>query len=155
MYLGEHDRTGKSNICKSDNRGPWPLYEEITHIPLMVRLPGGEGKGKRVKELVQQVDLMPAILDIADIKDKPPLHGNSLLPLIRGEGWDRSYAFSLCAPLAEEGLGEMNWSTVRDKEWAYLVGGREEDKEELYRLDKDPAQENNVAGENKDIEGPI
>ncbi len=151
MYLGEHDRTGKSNICKADNRGPWPLYEEITHIPLMVRLPGGEGKGKRVKELVQQVDLMPAILDIADIKDKPPMHGNSLLPLIRGKGWDRPYAFSLCAPLAEEGLGGMNWSTVRDKEWAYLVGGREEDKEELYHLDKDPAQENNVAGENKDI----
>ncbi len=151
MYLGEHNRTGKSNICKADNRGPWPLYEEITHIPLMVRLPGGEGKGKRVKELVQQVDLMPTILDMADIKDKPPLHGKSLLPLIRGEGGNRPYAFSICGPLAEESLGGIHWSTVQDKEWAYLVGGREEDKEELYRLDKDPAQENNVAGENKDI----
>lgn len=152
IYLGEHNRTGKSNICKSDDRGPWPLYEEITHIPLMIRLPGGEGKG-RVRELVQQVDLMPTILDAANIKHKPPMHGKPLLPLIKGgdESWDRPYAFSIYAPSAGESLGGINWSTVRDKEWAYLVGGREGDKEELYCLARDPGQENNVAGKNKGV----
>ncbi len=40
MYIGEHDRTGKSNLSDDDDRGPWPLYEEITHIPLIVKAPG-------------------------------------------------------------------------------------------------------------------
>ena len=32
MSLGEHNRTGKSNINKNDERF-WPLYPEIVHIP--------------------------------------------------------------------------------------------------------------------------
>ena len=35
MFVGEHDRTGKSNIHPEDDR-VWPLYEEISRIPLMI-----------------------------------------------------------------------------------------------------------------------
>lgn len=152
MYIGEHNRTGKSNICKVDSRGPWPLYEEITHIPLMIRLPGGEGKG-RVNELVQQVDLFPTILDIAGIKEKLNFHGMSLLPLIKNEQiqWKRRYAFSIYAAFGGESEGGVHWSTVRDKEWSFLTGGRVEDSEELYNLEEDPVEEKNLISQYRDI----
>jgi len=37
---------------------PWP-YEELTHIPFILRHPDGVGKGKRVKGFVHTCDVMP------------------------------------------------------------------------------------------------
>ena len=60
MFVGEHNRTGKSNIHQEDDR-VWPLYEEISHIPLMIAAPGVEG-GRRVSGLTQSVDLLPTLM---------------------------------------------------------------------------------------------
>ena len=57
MFVGEHNRTGKSNIHSEDDR-VWPLYEEISHIPLMIAAPEVAG-GRQVSALTQSVDLLP------------------------------------------------------------------------------------------------
>ncbi len=114
VYLGEHNRTGKLNITKTDPRGPWPLYEELIHVPFLVKMPGQEYRGKTISELVQPTDILPTVLEMAGINSKRrlpgkaplpyreiaqelkgimygrekglnPLYGKSLLPLIRGE----------------------------------------------------------------------
>ncbi len=124
ILFGEHNRTGKLNISKIDQRGPWPLYDPVIKVPLLVKMPGQEAKGSRVAEMVQHIDLLPTILELAQIdptqplpgkaplpfreiaqelkgvmrgRDKGlnPLDGKSLLPLVRGEGdWNREYVFS-------------------------------------------------------------
>ena len=33
--LGEHNRTGKSNICDHDERY-WPIYPEVGHVPFLI-----------------------------------------------------------------------------------------------------------------------
>ena len=63
-----------------------PCYNEIYRIPMMISLPGMTGPS-RCAALTQNIDLMPTILDFFGIGLEDcwhPLHGHSLLPLLRG-----------------------------------------------------------------------
>lgn len=80
ILLGEHNCTGKLNITKTDPRGPWPLYHEVIHVPLFIKLPGEAHKGKRIDELVQPVDIFATILELAGIDLNNPLPGKAPLP---------------------------------------------------------------------------
>lgn len=79
-YLGEHNCTGKINIYKGDDRGPWPLYEELIRVPLAIKLPGQAHAGKTVKALTRVVDLFPTFLNLAGISLNRQLPGQALLP---------------------------------------------------------------------------
>jgi len=41
FYLGEHGLVGKHTVLEPEKG--WPLYGEVAHIPLMVKVPGTEG----------------------------------------------------------------------------------------------------------------
>jgi len=147
MYIGEHNRCGKSNICDYDDRGPWPLYDEVAHIPLMVRIPGM--KPRRIKHLVQPPDIMPTLLDLAGIAAPEQVQGCSLAPLLKGGRKPvREYAF--CSTALNPGKNKPK-TTVRDKNWTLIIGGKEGDGPELYDLRKDRAQRKNVFRGNKDV----
>jgi arylsulfatase A-like enzyme len=104
--LGEHGLVGA--------RRPW-LYEELVHIPLIIRLPHGIAGGARIGALTQPVDLMPTLLEAFDLTSLD-CHGSSLLPLIRGEQERiRDYA---CSGL--ETGGELEYS-LRTLDWAFLL----------------------------------
>ena len=138
MFVGEHNRTGKTNIHPDDER-VWPLYQELSHIPLMVSAPRVSG-GRRVGELTQSVDLLPTLMDLAGVKHKNlEMHGHSLRPLLRGDtkDWPRKYAFS--SPFIRTG-----GPTVTDKRWTYISYGEKGGKPELYDLKSDPGQKKNV-----------
>ena len=75
--LGEHGFMAKNYM---------PAYNEVYHIPMLVSLPGMT-ETTRCGALTQNIDLMPTILDFHGIDVNTchhPLHGKSLLPLIRG-----------------------------------------------------------------------
>ena len=138
MFLGEHDRTGKSNITEGDDR-VWPLYRELTHVPLMVAGPRIRG-GRRVRELTQSVDLLPTLLDLSGMgTGGMDMHGLSLKPLLAGKAgrWPRRYAFSSV-------FLQSGGPTVTDKRWTYLSYGEKGGKPELYDMREDPGQKRNV-----------
>lgn len=62
------------------------LYEATQHIPAVLRLPGGAGGGRRLGELVSQVDVAPTFCALAGLEPLPGAQGVSLLPLARGDG---------------------------------------------------------------------
>ena len=124
--LGEH---GYIRKAKPFN------YEELVHIPWIIRHPEGVGRGKRVKAIVQTVDLMPTILNFLSVPTdeielpflaptksmfpqdkkvasmKVRLHGHNLLPLIIGDLEKvRDYAYI--------GHYGRQWS-IRSHEWSY------------------------------------
>jgi arylsulfatase A-like enzyme len=114
-YLfGEHDLTGKSMMPEKEG-GAFSyeairMYNEIRHVPLMIRLPG-QAKSQRVQAFCQAPDVMPTILEMAGLVStesvagqtrtqalqcgmftteawqfRPEtLHGRSLMPVMRGE----------------------------------------------------------------------
>jgi hypothetical protein len=61
------------------------LEDDVTHVPLMVRMPGGEHGGERVDGVVELVDIYPTILERAGAM--PPVHmrGQSFGAALRGE----------------------------------------------------------------------
>ncbi|HEX5011451.1 MAG TPA: sulfatase [Planctomycetota bacterium] len=71
----EHAQLFGHNVC----------YDEVLHVPLLIRLPGGRGGGQRVDQTVQLVDLYPTVAELAGLRaDRPYLHGRSLAPLLEG-----------------------------------------------------------------------
>lgn len=87
-------------IYLSDHGAPMPRgkmtsYEGGVHIPLIMWMPEEIESGLVRDELVSTVDLMPTILDFADVKVPDGLTGQSLRPLLEGENppW-REYLFT-------------------------------------------------------------
>jgi len=182
IYIGEHDRTGKSNLSvERDPRGTWPLYEEASRLPLAIKMPGQQFKGKRVREIVQPVDILPTILELTgidpsmnlpgnsvlpdrELKDHAgikygreqglnPFHGRSLMPLIQGDGndWDREYAFSAHETLLPDPNAMLFWTTITGKAFTLALGGSPDHMPEMYDLNADPKQETNVYAQHRDI----
>ncbi len=60
------------------------LFETTTHVPLMIRWPGAERRGRRLPGLVQTIDLFPSLLAAAGLQP-PPSDGQDLRKLT-GEG---------------------------------------------------------------------
>ena len=73
LALGEHGIVG--------DYLPW-LHDEVVHLPLIVRQPGGKDGGLRVSALTQTVDLAATLQDIFGGTARG---GRSLLPLVREE----------------------------------------------------------------------
>ena len=60
------------------------LYNELIHIPLVLRWPSKVPEGKRFTALTSQVDIMPTILDYLGIQHQKTMQGTSLRDLIEG-----------------------------------------------------------------------
>ncbi len=54
------------------------LWNETTHIPFIIYYPWMGRQGKKVDALVNQLDIMPTVLDLANVRNKKRMHGNSL-----------------------------------------------------------------------------
>ncbi|NOZ20759.1 MAG: sulfatase-like hydrolase/transferase [Planctomycetes bacterium] len=126
---------------------PYP-YEELVHIPWMVRLPGGEGAGKRFDQFIETCDMMPTVLDAFGVRKPRRTHGESILPLIKGEKEKiRDYAYI--------GHYQQSWR-ISDREWCYIkwlddnILNKSKDAPELYNIKDDPTEQNNIIDDNKE-----
>ena len=119
------------------------LHEELIHIPLIVRLPGKEGAGRRIAALTQSIDILPTLFDAFGVP-LPAVHGHSILPLARGEK-------DLLRPYACAGLrtgDTVEWA-LRSAEWAFLLPASDSapyspTESELYVKPEDRWEVNNV-----------
>ncbi|HEY8119712.1 MAG TPA: sulfatase [Myxococcota bacterium] len=86
------------------------LADELQHVPLIVRLPGGAYAG-RYRALASQVDVMPTLLALLGVDGSalaPNEQGESLVPVLRGEAAEvRPWVF---AETTRKG-----WTTPRDE----------------------------------------
>ncbi|MEW6358410.1 MAG: sulfatase [Planctomycetota bacterium] len=146
FLLGEQGRIGKHTVLKP--KEGWPLYEEIARIPLLVWMP--EIKERRdLDALVQPVDMMASMLDMAGVDIPGNLHGRSFLPVIRGN----ESSVRECAVSSGSITGDPSficYSGITDGEWSYHCGG-ENGETQLYHLPSDPQQQKNVLGKNQAI----
>ncbi|MGB0684674.1 MAG: sulfatase [Planctomycetota bacterium] len=73
------------------------LYEEVIHVPLVLRAPGIAPAGVRVGGTVSNIDLAPTLLDLAGLEPWPNRSGSSLAPLWT-EDLDRQVYLDLVRP---------------------------------------------------------
>lgn len=154
MSLGEHARTGKSNISDGDDRR-WPLYPEIAHIPFLIAAPGVTG-GRTVDMLAQPADIFPTLIELngLDVTPTAPFHGRSFAASLQGRAQDPIHDVAICGCFlrAEDGNVSDKASTpvAYTERWAYVPIGPD-GQPELYDLDADPYAEANVIGEHPEV----
>jgi arylsulfatase A-like enzyme len=112
------------------------LYEELVHIPLIIRHPEGLGAGKRFNALVETTEIFPTILDFLKVPRPLRIHGESLLPLMAGQAESiRDYAYM--------GYFKRTWR-VSDRIWSFTLGLEKGRPNELYNLKEDPGEKKNL-----------
>ncbi len=172
FYLGEHNLTGKS-IITPEFQGNAPLYEEITHIPLLIRLPSAK-KGFRSSAIVQPPDLTATIVDLANAENPGTFQGKSLLPILEGKK-AVCRDFAVTSPSLIHGTAGAARPTITDGEYSLIyIGSFLTDlrtdyttkavdgisrtlkpltkiENELYHLPSDPQQKHNIFPEHKNI----
>ena len=91
--------------------------------------------------MVETTEIFPTILDFLGIKPPSRIHGQSLLPLMRGET-DRLRDF------AHMGYFKQAWR-ISNQEWSFLLNLVKGRGPELYHLASDPREQENLIGREK------
>ncbi len=60
----------------------WTLYDEVLHVPLILRLPRGRHAGTVVDRPVELIDIAPTVLSLASVDVPPGFQGRTLEPWI-------------------------------------------------------------------------
>ncbi|PIZ43523.1 MAG: hypothetical protein COY42_15670 [Armatimonadetes bacterium CG_4_10_14_0_8_um_filter_66_14] len=128
----------------------WAFYDEIVRAPLFLHWPKGIAAGRRVQTMVNNVDLMPTLLDYAGLPVPAQCQGLSLRPFVEGtEDLNRPGFCEATHPTAAAVRRMI--STHEWKLWLYYQGRPSEQpfKESrplaLYNLTEDPGEERNLA----------
>jgi len=154
-FLKEFDRlglTGKTIFVLTSDHGTefyehrrfdhgFSLYDELIHIPLIVKLPDSSA-GRVVKDQVSSLDVMPTILDLLDVpltEDlQKQLRGSSLVPAFKGES------------VAKDVFSETDYRlytykrAIMTKDGWKFIYTLENKGRELYNMKTDPGETKNL-----------
>ncbi len=150
------------------DHGAWyhghTLYNELIHIPLIIKFPHFEHRNQRIGETVRIVDIMPTILDQLDIDFSPyDLDGVSLIPYLIGEQHPEQMAVAdLNSPENTQRLPvkitviRNGYKLILNNDFGqppehYLPVPPPIAQVELYDIKNDPFERNNIAPENEGI----
>ncbi len=115
-----------------------PLYEEQTHIPLVIKEPG-QTEGKIIDGLVEQIDIPATILDLAHITIPSWMEGRSLVPLLRNKNLSSRPVYSMNFPQNMSRGHQITTGNIAVWEGDYkLIHWLSINKSELYNLEQDP-----------------
>jgi len=135
VFVADHGETLGERLSFFDHVG---LYDETTHVPLVVRTPG-QREGAVHRGLVQHFDVFPTVLGQLGLP-VPPQDGVDLLPK-SGDALPRASVFANHA----NDRGEM----MRTQDFLYLVNRgipRLPNGPHLYDLASDPHAQTDIAG---------
>lgn len=119
------------------------MYEEVTRVPLVIWRPGEKQEGRVCDSMVvNMLDLVPTILELAGIPVAEPLDGISLVPCLRGERQEQERKYALVTYNGQQ-FGLFSQRMICDHRYKYVWNPA--DTDELYDLEKDPYELKNCA----------
>ncbi len=136
-FYGEHGLNKERRLA----------YEEIARTPLAVRWTGKIAAGSTSDAFTLSVDLAPTLLELAGVDIPAAAHGRSLVPLLAGEtpaDWRRSMLIEYYSDTVWPRLVKMGYQAVRTERWKYIRYVDLEGMDELYDLETDPYEMNNL-----------
>jgi len=122
------------------------MYEPSIRVPMVVHCPSLTGNRHSLGQLVLNIDIAPTILEAAGAEAPSSMHGRSFMPLLKSEQtqwrteflyeyfWERAYAQTPTV------LG------LRTDTYSYMRHHGIWDMYELYDVENDPDQMNNLLG---------
>lgn len=158
--IGHHGLHHKGNSVwiAAGKEGPRPnMFDDSIRVPLLVRWPGVIKAGTTLDQVVSNVDIFPTMLDLIGLGLPPnlKLEGKSFAPLLLGKPipWDDTlfgqYDMHHYQPAQMRMIRTPEWKLIRHFE----AGG----SDELYNLNKDPGETENLAGlsEHREIQAKL
>ncbi len=144
---GDHGETLYDHECWFDHHG---IYDPTLVVPLIIRYPGKLPAGKRVAGFNQHKDLVPTILELAEIDaSELTFDGRSLLPMVHGE---------VASHEGEIYITECTWMRKhgwRTPEWKLIIALEPDfhfkPEIELYNLVDDPDENQNIAESSPEV----
>ncbi len=120
------------------------LYEELVHVPMVVRWPAGIPGGRVEDGTVSIVDLFPTLVDLAGLEQPERLQGRSLAPFLTGQGplEDQPVFLELMPP-------KPHLLAIRQGQWKLVLPQDSEGNPQLFDLLVDPGEHHDLAAENK------
>ena len=132
-FLGERQLAGK-----------WLMHDNSIRVPLIIYDPRSKGHIE-IDEMALNIDVPATIMDLAGLNQPSTWHGKSLLPLVSGKSGSLHRDTVLIEHLWEfENIPPSEG--VRTPTWKYFRYINDQSAEELYDLEKDPREINNLAG---------
>jgi len=122
------------------------LFDGSTRAPMIMKLPGF--KSREVNEMVQNIDIVPTILDF--LGEKQELDGKSLIPAIK-EGkkiHDKLFLFDGLANDVKSVRTNDRKLIIASDNFCNLCKASHHHGKEEYDLIKDPKEEKNIFSEN-------
>ncbi len=127
-------------------KGPKRVRRQVTHNPLLVRLPGKEKAGTRASGFIHHPDVMPTLFNLLELDPPPRATGKNLWGLVDGE------------PSPHEALVQgYGWiGAIRTKDWQFSkIIDRDklgyDYESQLYNRADDPDELTNVAADHPDV----
>ena len=123
-------------------------YEGGHRVPLFVKWDDGSiGGGKDVDALVSFTDIMPTLLDLCNIPyaENASLDGVSLKPLLTEKKWEHHNRVIITDTQRELHLKKWKDCSVMSGRWRLIDG------KELYDIQKDPGQKNDVSAQHPEV----
>jgi len=122
------------------------LYEELLHVPLIVRAPGLT-PGRRIATRVQNMDVMPTLLEAVGAPVPSTVQGRSLWAGLRGAPLEDRPVFAETTR-ARRSRGDRRCEAwcVYDGPFKLIVYANDQHPPELFDLRADPAEKHNLYG---------
>lgn len=136
FYMGEHGWFDKRF-----------MYEESMRTPLVMMLPKGYEAAGDITHMVQNIDYAPTFLDLAGVEIPDDIQGVSLVPLLKGEPlqeWRDCLYYHFHEYPAEHAV--KRHYGVRSDRYKLIHFYNDIDVWELYDLQEDPTEMNNIYG---------
>ena len=136
FYLGEHGWFDKRF-----------MYEESLRMPLVMRLPGKIEPHTDNENMVMNLDFAPTFLDYAGVKVPKELQGESLRPVLEQNilARTRDSIYYHYFEYPAEHMVKRHYG-IRTKKYKLIHFYYDVDVWELYDLEKDPMEINNICG---------
>ena len=144
----DHGETLYDHECWFDHHG---LYDPTLHVPLVIRYPGRVPAGKRVGGYNLHQDLVPTLLELADLElEDISFDGRSLMPMIRDNVTSQhpsEFYITECTWMRKHGWRTPQWKVI----FALEPDFHFKPSIELYNLGEDPEESVNLAAARPDI----
>ncbi len=117
----------------------WTQYEEVTHVPLLIRGPRIQGAGKVVSAPCSLLDVAPTLVEAAGAARPLSFRGVSLLPIIAGR---KTAPREICSEFMTPERPERKALRLEMFKCITPASGS---PAELYNLAEDPHEQRNLA----------